>query len=142
MHSKKLVHRDLKPSNILLKSDPGDSLLTSEIRLADFGLSQKMIDYELLILRCGTPGYIAPEILNQKPYDLKCDIFSIGCIIYYLLVGDHLFYNKNDIKLTLLRNSRCQIENLDSQLHTFSDECKDFVRHLITRESIERPSAD
>ena len=50
MHSKKLVHRDLKPSNILLKSDPGDSLLTSEIRLADFGLSQKMIDYEPLIL--------------------------------------------------------------------------------------------
>ena len=80
------MHRDIKPDNILVKSK--DNLF--DIVLADFGLSAKFpkkID-KMLFKRCGTPGYIAPEVLKWKKglpfYDMKCDVFSIGCIFYLL----------------------------------------------------------
>ena len=102
-----------------------------------------MTDYEPLVLRCGTPGYIAPEVLNHKSYDSKCDIFAIGCIIYYLLVGDHLFYNKSDIKMSLLRNSRCETDEiLESKLHSFSEDCRNLIKQLLLKESTERPLAE
>ena len=60
------MHRDIKPENIILKDDKSET----EIILADFGLSEEYGKEEALIFkRCGTPGYVAPEILNNKPYD-------------------------------------------------------------------------
>ena len=77
MHAKKIMHRDIKPENIIIKKKEGK---ISDIILADFGLSehiekkkflfkrQKNI-YHFNYFRCGTPGYVAPEILNDEPYD-------------------------------------------------------------------------
>ena len=87
MHSKRFMHRDLKPENLLLRT--GENIY--DIVLADFGLSSP-IDIkanEVLFRRCGTPGFVAPEILNFKEgqanlYNEKCDIFSAGVIFYIL----------------------------------------------------------
>ncbi|ELP90303.1 calcium-dependent protein kinase, putative, partial [Entamoeba invadens IP1] len=81
LHSLNIVHRDLKPENILLKDMDDDT----DVRIADFGFS-KMITEEaqMLITSCGTPVYVAPEVLNAKGYGMEVDMWSIGVITYVL----------------------------------------------------------
>lgn len=84
LHERGIMHRDIKPDNILLETGKNDY----DIRIADFGLAA-FIDEEILYKRCGTPGFIAPEIISYKEgdkmYNEKCDIFSAGLIFYILL---------------------------------------------------------
>ncbi len=80
LHGMRIVHRDLKPDNIFLESATSDT----EIKLADFGLAVRMAGFEPLRLKCGTPGYMAPEILCGETYDEKADIYSCGAILYLL----------------------------------------------------------
>ena len=79
LHQKGIMHRDIKPENLILKDDN-----EYEIKLADFGLAEYEDKKELLFKRCGTPGYVAPEVLEDKKYDTKVDIFSAGVILYIL----------------------------------------------------------
>lgn len=79
IHEKGIMHRDIKPENLILKDEDG-----VDIKLADFGLSEKENKKDLLFKRCGTPGYVAPEVLEDKKYDHKCDIYSAGVILYIL----------------------------------------------------------
>ena len=79
LHSKNLMHRDIKPENLIMAEKD-----TLEIKITDFGLSESC-DKEILYLnQCGTPGYVAPEILKNEPYGVKVDIFSAGIILYIL----------------------------------------------------------
>lgn len=87
IHSKNIMHRDLKPENILLRKK--NDLFN--LVIADFGLATetKIPVSQIFFKRCGTPGFVAPEILsykeNQDPfYNEKCDIFSAGIIFYVL----------------------------------------------------------
>jgi len=80
MHSKGFMHRDLKPENLILKDNENDW----DIKIADFGLSTVIKCEEFLFKRCGTPGYVAPEILADEKYDEKVDVFSAGVILYIL----------------------------------------------------------
>ncbi len=75
VHSKGIIHRDLKPENILFCNPE-----KLDIKIIDFGLSTFISrgNFET----CGTPGYVAPEVLTEKYYDFKVDIFSIGVMIY------------------------------------------------------------
>ena len=86
IHSKNCIHRDLKPENLLLKGKENEY----DIVIADFGLAASM-DEEVIFKRCGTPGFVAPEILlykeGDKFYDSRCDVFSAGIILYVLLTG-------------------------------------------------------
>jgi len=86
-HAKKIVHRDLKPENILMLTQEPDSPL----KIADFGFAKQMEDDEMLTA-LGTPNYIAPEILERKPYDSAVDLWSLGVIAYVLLCGYPPFY--------------------------------------------------
>jgi len=83
MHDKGGMHRDLKPENLVLRSKD----MEYDIVIADFGLAQD-INKPYIHLRCGTPGYVAPEVLDYQPntplYNAKCDIFSLGCIFYHM----------------------------------------------------------
>ena len=84
IHDRNVMHRDLKPENILLREDGN----INDIVIADFGLATFKDAEDILFKRCGTPGFVAPEILIYKEgtefYDEKCDVFSAG-IIFYLL---------------------------------------------------------
>ena len=87
MHKQGIMHRDIKPENLLLQ----DTSNIYDIVLADFGLATKIKQpvEEILFKRCGTPGFVAPEILSYKDenvtfYDEKCDIFSVGALLYLL----------------------------------------------------------
>lgn len=77
------MHRDLKPENILMRSKEELKLV-----IADFGLATKADADKYLYLKCGTPGYVAPEVINladtETHYTTKCDIFSAGAIFFKL----------------------------------------------------------
>ena len=93
LHLMGIIHRDLKPQNILLVDDTDNNNI--EIKVADFGLSQFTNDQERTKRLCGSPGYVAPEILNGKGCDQKSDIFSMGAIFYNLMTGRALFPGKS-----------------------------------------------
>jgi serine/threonine protein kinase len=83
-----------QPENLLYYSSDEDS----KIMISDFGLS-KMEDSGIMATACGTPGYVAPEVLAQKPYGKAVDVWSIGVISYILLCGYPPFYDENDANL-------------------------------------------
>ncbi|MFH4974854.1 hypothetical protein AB6A40_001563 [Gnathostoma spinigerum] len=84
LHSNSVVHRDVKPENLLIYQClyTGDLLL----KLADFGLAVELSDEPLFVI-CGTPTYVAPEVLAEFGYDQKVDIWAAGVILYVLLCG-------------------------------------------------------
>lgn len=94
-HAQDIVHRDLKPENLLLTSAEDDA----EIKIADFGLAKLLNTDSLMQTACGTPGYVAPEILEVRAYDNKVDTWSLGVITYILLCGFPPFYDDNNAKL-------------------------------------------
>lgn len=89
LHSRGIAHRDLKPENLLL-ANPGDP---ASIKIADFGFAKimsklpKVHGQQLMKTSCGTPEYVAPEVLQNVGYDCKCDVWSMGVILYIMLCG-------------------------------------------------------
>jgi serine/threonine protein kinase len=94
LESKKLIHRDLKPENILFADK---SLQT--VHLVDFGFMTRESEFNLLFTRCGTPGYVAPEVLEDKHYNSKIDVYSVGLVFYLLLTKTNPFNHKSNTKL-------------------------------------------
>ncbi|XP_023723484.1 calcium/calmodulin-dependent protein kinase type 1 isoform X1 [Cryptotermes secundus] len=125
MHEQGVVHRDLKPENLLYYSPDEDS----KIMISDFGLS-KMEDSGVMATACGTPGYVAPEVLAQKPYGKAVDVWSIGVISYILLCGYPPFYDENDANL-FAQILKGEFEFDAPYWDDISDSAKDFIRQLM-----------
>jgi len=79
-----VVHRDLKPENILIEKDP-ETEEVCNIKLTDFGLSKIAVPNEVMHESCGTPAYVAPEVLHKKGYQKEVDMWSAGVIFYTLI---------------------------------------------------------
>ncbi|XP_036142299.1 calcium/calmodulin-dependent protein kinase type 1 isoform X1 [Monomorium pharaonis] len=125
MHEQGVVHRDLKPENLLYYSPDEDS----KIMISDFGLS-KMEDSGIMATACGTPGYVAPEVLAQKPYGKAVDVWSIGVISYILLCGYPPFYDENDANL-FAQILRGEFEFDSPYWDDISASAKDFIGKLM-----------
>ncbi|ODN04406.1 Calcium/calmodulin-dependent protein kinase type 1 [Orchesella cincta] len=125
MHEQGVVHRDLKPENLLYYCADEDS----KIMISDFGLS-KMEDSGIMATACGTPGYVAPEVLAQKPYGKAVDVWSIGVISYILLCGYPPFYDENDANL-FAQILKGEFEFDSPYWDDISDSAKDFIRQLM-----------
>ncbi|KAK7129704.1 hypothetical protein R3I93_019371 [Phoxinus phoxinus] len=137
LHSMAIVHRDLKPEN-LLYFNPQDG---SKIMISDFGLSKMEGTGDVMSTACGTPGYVAPEVLAQKPYSKAVDCWSIGVIAYILLCGYPPFYDENDSKLFE------QILKADYEFDApywddISDSAKDFISCLMEKDPSKRYTCD
>ena len=131
MHSHKIMHRDLKPENLLYPKK-GDWNCV----IADFGLSEFVDEEEYLFLRCGTPGYVAPEVINIKDtctkYTTACDMFSLGLIFYLLLSGKSAFTGKTYYEV--LKQNRAAYVNLDiPELKDAPLEAIDLLKKLLVK---------
>ena len=106
MARRNVIHRDLKPDNVILSKDPKEPIII------DFGLATVADEPTYLFVRCGTPGYVAPEIINIKDMSTKShpisDVFSAGCIFYYIIFSKHLFMGKSPQEIITL-NRECDL---------------------------------
>ncbi|XP_068930864.1 calcium/calmodulin-dependent protein kinase type 1G isoform X1 [Petaurus breviceps papuanus] len=132
LHENGIVHRDLKPENLLYLT-PDEN---SKIMITDFGLS-KMEENGVMSTACGTPGYVAPEVLAQKPYSKAVDCWSIGVITYILLCGYPPFYEETESKLfEKIKEGYYEFES--PFWDDISESAKDFICHLLEKDPNER----
>lgn len=134
LHSNRVIHRDLKLGNLFLNDKMA-------IKLGDFGLATKL-DFEGEKKRtiCGTPNYIAPEVLEGKSgHSYEVDIWSLGVIIYTLIIGKPPF-ETTDVKATYNRIKRNQYSFPDHI--PISDEARDLISRILTGNPSDRPSLD
>lgn len=101
----RVMHRDIKPENIMLRGATGLNPV-----LADFGLAADVDSEDYLFYRCGTPGYVAPEVISCHKGDRltpACDVFSTGLILHILLVRRPLFEGRSSEEV-FESNRRCK----------------------------------
>eukprot|EP01062_Namystynia_karyoxenos_P007009 TRINITY_DN1245_c0_g2_i1.p1 TRINITY_DN1245_c0_g2~~TRINITY_DN1245_c0_g2_i1.p1 ORF type:complete len:334 (+),score=131.08 TRINITY_DN1245_c0_g2_i1:100-1002(+) len=127
LHANDIAHRDLKPENLLLDAE-------GHLKIADFGFSRLLNNQQLLQTVCGTPNYMAPEVLKEQGYDgKKADLWSSGVILYAMMAGYLPFDDPN-------MNVLCdKIEAGDYRMsRKFSDTAKDIIGKLLTVDPAKR----
>ncbi len=113
LSDKSIVHRDLKPQNILLSFDEAVKCPQPEqirVKVADFGFARYLEVDAMAATLCGSPMYMAPEVMMSQTYDSKADIWSLGTIIYQCLVGKAPFYAQNPQKLRMFYETNRVLE--------------------------------
>lgn len=130
--SKNILHRDLKPQNILLTE-------AYDIKLTDFGFARIIDKNEMINTLCGSPMYMAPEIINKRDYNIKSDLWSVGIIMYEMLYGHVPFHVNNFIELIKKINN----ENIvfDSNI-IISNECHNLLISLLQKNPTQRINWD
>ena len=136
-HDNHIAHRDLKPENLLLLSENDDSA----VKIADFGFAKKVYERNSLTTQCGTPGYVAPEILEGTPYDERADMWSVGVILYILLGGYPPFIESTQRDL-FRKIRRGEYEFHEEYWGTVSSEAKELISQLLTVDVNARLTAD
>jgi len=138
MHAKKIVHRDLKPENILYATTAADA----PIKVADFGLARVVSGKEMMKTACGTPGYVAPEVLKNKGYDSGAvDMWSTGVILYILLCGFPPFYEE-ELPALFEQILHARYDFPSPWWDNISKEAKALVAGLLTIDPKQRLTAD
>ncbi|XP_040188589.1 death-associated protein kinase 2-like isoform X1 [Rana temporaria] len=137
MHTRRIAHFDLKPENIMLLEK---DVPHPRIKIIDFGLAQKMEDGTVYKSLCGTPQYIAPEVINYEPLGPPTDMWSIGVITYILLSGMSPFQGETDAE-TLSNVVAGNYEFDDRFFKETSEMAKDFIRQLLLKDPSERMTA-
>jgi len=128
LHSKGMIHRDIKCQNILIGEN-------GELKIGDLGLlaydkNGENVEY------AGTEAYFAPEIIKEKKYNAKVDVWALGCVMYYLATLTHPFYNSNYLELT-----KNIVQRDVAELTGYSNEFSSLVRKMLNKSPNERPSS-
>jgi serine/threonine protein kinase len=137
IHAKGIAHRDLKPENLLLTH-------TGEVvKIADFGFAKLMSEeHQMLQTACGTPEYVAPEVLQQRGYDVECDIWSLGVVLYVMLCGRPPFWSRNQRKLfDLIQHEPVHFRS-DYGWDGVSAQAKDLILQMLEKDPRKRMNSD
>ncbi|GMH70141.1 hypothetical protein TL16_g05335 [Triparma laevis f. inornata] len=135
-HKLDIVHRDLKPENLLYEGEMPNMTL----KLADFGLAQMLTPMKHLHTACGTPGYVAPEILKGKDYGKEVDMWSLGVILYILLCGFPPFYEEHTPELFKVIK-RGEYDFPSPYWDEVGDTAKDLINKLLVVDPAKRYTA-
>ncbi|XP_061597849.1 serine/threonine-protein kinase DCLK3 [Cololabis saira] len=137
IHGKSIVHRDLKPENLLVEQvDVG----VCRLKLGDFGLA--MVVTEPVFTICGTPTYVAPEILCETGYGVAVDIWALGVILYILLCGFPPFRSRHRDQEELFKLiKQAQLQFPSPYWDSISEEARSLVRTLLQPDPTVRPTA-
>jgi len=131
-HNNGVCHRDLKPENFLFESKDD----ASDLKVIDFGLSKILDQGSKAVLqrmktKAGTPYYISPEVLTGN-YDISCDMWSAGCILYILLCGYPPFYGDDDQEiLKMVKKGDFDFDG--EEWDEVSEDAKDLIRKLVCK---------
>jgi len=134
MHLNGIAHRDLKPENLLC-SGPNNSV----IKVTDFGLS-KDFGRASMKTSCGTPDYVAPEVLKGAKYDNSVDLWSIGVITYILVCGFPPFYGQDE-QAVFGKILKCEYSFPSPDWDSKSEAVKDFISSILVLDVNARPTA-
>lgn len=148
IHRRNYIHRDLKPQNLLLSSVPPScsySSAESTLKIADFGFARSLKPWDLAATICGSPLYMAPEILRHECYDAKADLWSVGTILFEMLHGSPPFSGQNPLQLLKNIEEANQAgfpSSLRSSTHRvpLSASCRDLLGRLLKIDPGERLS--
>jgi len=134
LHQRKIVHRDIKPENLMVCESPDGSHI---LKLADFGLAMNVT--EPIFTICGTPTYVAPEILTEKGYGLEVDVWAAGVILYIMLCGFPPFRSPNRKQTELFDLIEAgEFEYLEPYWDDVSDLAKDLIDTILNIDNTER----
>ncbi|XP_062584423.1 serine/threonine-protein kinase DCLK1-like isoform X2 [Saccostrea cucullata] len=137
LHSRSIVHRDLKPENLLVHRNKDGSI---SLKLADFGLAMDV--KEPIYTVCGTPTYVAPEILSEIGYGLEVDMWAVGVITYILLCGFPPFRSPDRNQTELFEFIKAgEYEFLSPYWDNISPYAKDLIEHLLVVDKKKRYTA-
>ncbi|KAK2463328.1 hypothetical protein APHAL10511_004639 [Amanita phalloides] len=157
LRNRNLIHRDIKPQNLLLNpASPeeharGHPLGVPILKVADFGFARSLPNAMMAETLCGSPLYMAPEILRYEKYDAKADLWSVGAVLYEMSVGKPPFRAMNHIellkkiehtKLIKFPDEDPGAKNGASDAPSVPDDIKKLIRALLKRNPAERASFD
>ena len=128
LHENKIIHRDLKLGNIFINDD-------MNIKLGDFGLATRVDEAERKFTLCGTPNYLAPEILLKTGHSYQVDVWSLGCIVYTLAVGTPPF-ETSELQSTYKRIK----ENQYTIPNKLSAPLRNFIESMLKADPNQRPT--
>ncbi|KPA77376.1 putative protein kinase [Leptomonas pyrrhocoris] len=132
IHQRKILHRDVKTQNIFLTSD-------NLIKLGDFGIARTLANtYDQAQTFVGTPYYLSPELILEKPYDHRSDVWALGVVLYEVMTMNHPF-NAKDMKGLL----QCILAvRYDPLPEVYSSELRDIVARMLVRKPSDRIPLD
>lgn len=133
MHSRSLIHRDIRPEYFIVDND------SIQIKLYNFELAVCSPTNKEFV-KCGCPGYLAPEIFHEYGYSNKVDIFSTGCILYNMLMGFSLFQGKT-YQETLARNISGHANFNRSNWQLISEHAKSIIQRMLDSDPKQRHDA-
>ena len=136
LHEIDIIHRDIKPENILVEKDSNGRVST--VKLIDFGFSCQNETKNTLSVICGTPNYVAPEVINGG-YDHRSDIFSVGVIVYQMQRGT-LPFDAQIPDLIQNKTVRGDYQINDDHWDNISEDGKNLVASLLEKDPSKRMS--
>lgn len=132
-HSRNIAHRDLKPENLLLAEKDENT----QIKIADFGFAKVATSSNSLKTQCGTPSYVAPEILNGELYGTQVDNWSLGVILFTLL-GGYLPFDSAQTRTLYLKIKNGDYEFKKTFWKDVSNDAKNLIQGLLTVDAKKR----
>lgn len=136
LHSKGIAHRDLKLENILIDE-------RGFLKVIDYGLAKTLGEGETTTSFCGTPEYLAPEMVTHAGHDFRVDWWALGVLIYEMTIGVTPFYNRNrQVLVSKIKNSKVVFPDRTKYKVDYTDDLMDLVTQLLKKDKDDRLGKD